>query len=383
MSEKLENVTLDEALEEVKKSEEEELKEEAKAQDEQEMAQAIFDPNAPIVTIKKLLEAGSHYGHQTRRWNPKMGKYIYCARNGIYIIDLNKSKEAIENAYQKLKEIVTEGGKVLLVGTKQIAKDIIKEEAERSGSLFITNRWLGGTLTNFKTIQLRIKKLKELEQDEADGVWDRLPKKEVALLKKEKDRLAKNLDGIKEMRKVPNAIVVVAPDEEKIAVKEANKLGIPVFAIVDTNCDPDNIAYPIPANDDSDKSIKLILGLLCDAIVEAKGGLPEVAYTKDEGEEATMKDALRQADRENALRIAARREMQRERLEKEKARYQARFNRSEKPVEAKEETKTVETEVVATSEAEVKEEAPKAKKTSKKATKKEEVKTEEEVKVEE
>ncbi len=339
MSEENLNVVLDEAAKEVKEAEQEQKEEVAKEVAQQEMAEAVFDPNAPIITLKKLLEAGVHYGHQTRKWNPKMKPFIYCARNGIYIIDLNKSKEAVENSYKKLKEIVLEGGKVLLVGTKQVAKDIVKEEAERSGSFYITNRWLGGTLTNFKTIQLRIKKLKELEQEEADGVWDRLPKKEQAALRKEKEKLAKNLDGIKEMRKAPNALIVIDPTEERIAIREAIKLNIPVFAICDTNCDPDGINYVIPGNDDAQKSVKLLISVLADAIVEAKGGLPEIAYSKDEGEEVTMKDAIRQADRENALRLAARREMQRERMEREKARYEARFANKANKEAKKEEVK--------------------------------------------
>ena len=336
------SVSLEEAAKAVEESVVEEAKEEETLADNAEMEKAVFDPNAPIITIKNLIEAGVHYGHQTKRWNPKMKKYIFCARNGIYLIDLAKTKEAVVNAYAKLKEIVSEGGKVLLVGTKQIAKDLIKEEAERSGSFYITNRWLGGTLTNFKTIQLRIKKLKELEQQEADGVWENLPKKEVAILRKEKEKLSKNLEGIKEMRKVPNAIVIVDPMEERIAIKEAMRLHIPTFAICDTNCDPDGIDYVIPGNDDLQKSVKLLISVLADAIVEAKGGLPEVAYTKEDGEDATMKDALRQADRENALRLAARKELQRERAEREKARFAQRFQNKQQKLENKEENKPAE-----------------------------------------
>lgn len=338
MSEEKKSVSLDEVAAKVAESVEETKAEAEKEAAESEMKEVVFDPNAPIITVKKLLEAGVHYGHQTRKWNPKMKPFIYCARNSIYLIDLAKSKECIEKAYADLKEIVANGGKVLIVGTKQVAKDIVKEEAERSGSFYINNRWLGGTLTNFKTIQLRIKKLKELEAAETDGTWDRLPKKEVILLRKEKEKLAKNLDGIKEMRKAPNALIVVDPTEERIAIKEAIKLNIPVFALCDTNCDPDGISHVIPGNDDAQKSVKLLVSVLADAIVEAKGGLPTVAYTKDEGEEATMKDAVRQADRENALRLAARREAQREKMEKEKARLDAKFQaRNAKKVEAKEE----------------------------------------------
>ncbi len=283
----------------------------------------VHDENAEVVTLRKLLEAGVHYGHQTKRWNPKMKPYIYCGRNGIYIIDLNKSKDALTNAYKKLESIVLEGGKVLIVGTKDNVKEIVKSEAERSGSFYITNRWLGGILTNFKTIQTRIRRLKDLESAQEDGSWEKLPKKEVIALNKEKEKLAKNLEGIKEMRKIPNALIVVDPTVEYNAVREANKLNIPVFAICDTNCDPDGIDYVIPGNDDATKSVQLIIGILNDAIVEAKGGIAEVAYTKDEGEALTMKDAIRQADRENALRLAARREMQREKLEKERQRRES------------------------------------------------------------
>lgn len=291
--------------------------EETPVTEENVMENLVHDPNAPIVTIKKLLEAGVHFGHQTKKWNPKMKPYIYCARNGIFIIDLPKSKAAIEESYLKLKEIVENGGKVLFVGTKDQAKEIVKEQAERAGAFYVNNRRLGGILTNFKTIQLRTRKLKELEAAEEDGALDKLPKKQASAIRKEMEKLSKNLEGIKEMRKIPNALIVVDPISEYNAVKEANKLNIPVFALCDTNCDPDNIDYVIPANDDATKSINLILTLLGDAICEAKGGLPEVAYTKDSGEDATMADALRQADRENALRIAARRELQRERKERE------------------------------------------------------------------
>ena len=293
----------------------------------------VHDENASVVTLKKLLEAGVHYGHPTKKWNPKMGKYIYCPRNGIYIIDLNKTKDALTDAYKKLESIVLEGGKVLIVGTKDNAKEIVEAEALRSGSFYITNRWLGGILTNFKTIQTRIRKLKDLESAEDDGSWDRLPKKEAIALRKEKEKLAKNLEGIKEMRKLPNAIIVIDPTEEVNACKEARKLNIPVFAICDTNCDPDGIDYVIPGNDDATKSISMILGILNDAVVEAKGGLPQIAYSKDEGEEVTMKDAIRQADRENALRLAARREMQREKMERERQKrdaFLARQNAAQK-----------------------------------------------------
>ena len=297
--------------------------EETKPTEENIMESIVHDENAEVVTLRKLLEAGVHYGHQTKRWNPKMKPYIFCARNGIYIINLNKSKTALTEAYKKLESIVLEGGKVLIVGTKDSAKEVVKEEAERSGSFYIVNRWLGGILTNFKTIQTRIRRLKDLESAEEDGSWEKLPKKEVIALNKEKEKLSKNLEGIKEMRKTPNALVVVDPTVEYNAVREARKLNIPVFAICDTNCDPDGIDYVIPGNDDVTKSIKLILSVLNDAVVEAKGGIAEVAFTKDEGDELTMKDAIRQADRENALRLAARREMQREKMERERQRRES------------------------------------------------------------
>jgi len=262
------------------------------------MASVIHADNEPVITMKKLLEAGVHFGHQTRRWNPKMEKFIYGARNGIYIIDLQKSAAKIDIAYKAMKKIVDEGGKILFVGTKKQCQDAVKEEALRSGSFYITNRWLGGTLTNFRTIQNRIRYLKELEKKEEDGSFELLPKKEVALLKKEKDKLSKNLEGIKEMRKTPNAVFVVDPRVEHNAVAEAHALGIPVFGIVDTNCDPDEVDFPIPANDDAIRSVRLVLGVLADAVVESKGGQPLIAYTKDvEGAEVTMKDAIRQADR--------------------------------------------------------------------------------------
>ena len=286
------------------------------------MEAVMHDPDAPVITMKKLLEAGSHFGHQTRRWNPKMKKYIYGARNGVYIIDLQKTCECIDVAYKALKEIVDNNGKVLFVGTKKQCKEAIQAEALRSGSFFITNRWLGGTLTNFKTIQSRIRFLKELERREEEGELDLLPKKEAAELRKEKEKLAKNLDGIKEMRKIPNAIFVIDPRIEHNAVAEARKLGIPVFAIVDTNSDPDVVDYVIPANDDAIRSVSLILAVIADAVVESKGGTPVVAYVKDEGEAITMKEVIKQTDKENAEKLAkirAERQARQEAYEREQA----------------------------------------------------------------
>lgn len=270
------------------------------------MEAVMHDPDAPVITMKKLLEAGVHFGHQTRRWNPKMGRYIYGARNGVYIIDLQKTAAKIDEAYKALKAIVDEGGKVLFVGTKKQCQDAVKEEALRSGSFYITSRWLGGTLTNFKTIQNRIRYLKNLEKMEEEGEFDIRPKKEVALLRKEKDKLTRNLEGIKEMRKTPNAIFVIDPRIEHNAVNEARKLHIPVFGIVDTNCDPDEVDYAIPANDDAVRSVRLILAVMADAIVESKGGQTIIAYTKDEDDsDVTMNDAIQAADKADAEKKAA------------------------------------------------------------------------------
>ena len=263
----------------------------------EETKQEVQTETAPVITSKKLLEAGVHFGHQTRRWNPKMKEYIFAARNGIYIIDLEKSAAMIEKAYHALKEIVEKGGKVLFVGTKRSAQEIVVEEALRSGSFFVTNRWLGGTMTNFKTIQRSIKRLKDIEKMEEDGTFEILPKIEVIALKREAERLEKNLGGIKEMRKVPDALFVVDPRIEETAIKEARKLKIPVFGIVDTNCDPDDVDYIIPGNDDATKSIKLLVTLFADAVVEAKGGETLVAYKSDE--ESETKEELENAQKEN------------------------------------------------------------------------------------
>jgi len=280
------------------------------------MAEVMHDPNAPIITMKKLLEAGVHFGHQTRKWNPKMGRFIYGARNGIYIIDLAKTVERVNASYKALKAIVAEGGKILFVGTKPQSQQIVIDEAVRSGSFYITNRWLGGTLTNFRTILNRTKYLRDLEAQEADGTFDKLPKKEVAVLRKELAKLQKNLEGIKEMRRLPNAIVLVDPTVEHNAVAEAKKLGIPVFAICDTSDDPDTVDFPIPSNNDASSAIKLLVGVLADAVVEARGGVTEFAYTKDEGAEATMVDAIRVADIANEQRKAAIRQARKEREER-------------------------------------------------------------------
>ncbi len=228
-----------------------------------------------VVSMKQLLESGVHFGHATRRWNPKMAPYIFTSRNGIYIIDLKKTAEEIEKAYQALFNIVQDGGKVLFIGTKKQAQEAVKEEAIRTGQYYVDQRWLGGTLTNFKTIRRRIKRLHDLYKMETDGVFEKLPKKEVQQLKHERERLEKFLGGIKEMKKVPEAIFIVDPRKERNAILEARKLKIPVFGIVDTNCDPDDVDHIIPANDDAIRAVKLIAWVMGNAVVEAQGGVVE------------------------------------------------------------------------------------------------------------
>lgn len=225
-----------------------------------------------VISMKQLLEAGVHFGHQTRRWNPKMKEYIFTERNGIYIIDLQKTAKKMDEAFYAMREIAEDGGKVLFVGTKKQAQDSVKSEAERCGMYYINHRWLGGMLTNFQTIKSRVERLKKLENMEEDGTFDLLPKKEVIELKKEMVKLENNLGGIKEMKGVPDAIFIVDPRKERIAIQEAHILGIPVFSIVDTNCDPDEVDYVIPGNDDAIRAVKLIAGKLADAIIEANQG---------------------------------------------------------------------------------------------------------------
>ena len=224
-----------------------------------------------VVSMNYLLEAGVHFGHQKRRWNPKMKEYIYTSRDDIYIIDLQKTANLIEEAYVALKEIAEKEGTVLFVGTKKQANEAMKECAERTGMYYVTERWLGGTLTNFKTIRSRIKRLDEIEAMEKEGKFELLPKKEVIKLKKEYEKLNRNLCGIREMKKLPNALVIVDPRQEETAIKEARKLHIPVFGIVDTNCDPDMVDYVIPANDDAVRSVKLVIGVLANAVAEVYG----------------------------------------------------------------------------------------------------------------
>lgn len=225
-----------------------------------------------VISMKQLLEAGVHFGHQTRRWNPKMAEYIFTERNGIYIIDLQKTVKKVEEAYNFIKEVSASGKDILFIGTKKQAQESIESEAIRAGMFYVNQRWLGGMLTNFKTIRKRIERLNELEKMEEDGTFEVLPKKEVINLRAEKDKLQKNLGGIKNMNGNPGAIFVVDPRKEKIAIQEAHILGIPIVAIVDTNCDPEEIDYPIPGNDDAIRAVKLLTSKIADAVIEARQG---------------------------------------------------------------------------------------------------------------
>ena len=244
-----------------------------------------------VISMSYLLEAGVHFGHQTKRWNPKMKEYIFTSRDDIYIIDLQKTQKCIEEAYEKLSEIAKNGGNFLFVGTKKQAQEASKEEAERSQSYYVTERWLGGTLTNFRTIRRRVKRLEEIETMEKEGVFDVLPKKEVIGLKKEYEKLNKLLCGIRAMEKIPNAMIIVDPKKEYSAIREARRLNIPVFGIVDTNCDPDDVDYVIPGNDDAVRSVKVILGSLNNAICEAKGlELVDYVTEDDKNKKASKKE---------------------------------------------------------------------------------------------
>ena len=239
------------------------------------------------VSMKQLLEAGVHFGHQTRRWNPKMKEYIFTERNGIYIIDLQKTVKKVEEAYNFIREVSESGKDILFVGTKKQAQDAIKEEAERVGMYYVNNRWLGGMLTNFKTIKKRIERLEQLHKMEEDGTFDLLPKKEVIKLKGEIEKLEKFMGGIKNMKGVPGAMFVVDPRKERIAIAEAKRLNIPVVAIVDTNCDPDEVDYVIPGNDDAIRAVKLIAGAMADAIIEGRQGEQMEEKAAEDEAEAT------------------------------------------------------------------------------------------------
>lgn len=237
--------------------------------------------------MKQLLEAGVHFGHQTRRWNPKMAPYIYTERNGIYIIDLQKSVGMVDNAYKAVSDIAAEGGTILFVGTKKQAQEAVKTEAERCGMFYVNERWLGGTLTNFKTMQSRIRRLKDIERMSEDGTFDVLPKKEVVNLKKEWAKLERNLGGIKDMKRIPDAIFVVDPKKEKICVQEAHSLGITLIGIADTNCDPEDLDYIIPGNDDAIRAVNLIVSTMADAVIEANQGASYDGEYDDEYDDET------------------------------------------------------------------------------------------------
>ncbi len=276
-----------------------------------------------VISMRKLLENGVHFGHQTRRWNPKMKANIYAQRNGVHIINLENTLVQVEDAYAAIKAIAEKGGKVLFVGTKKQAQATIEEEALRSGSFFVNQRWLGGLLTNYRTIQKRVKRLVEIEEMESSGLIEVYTKKEQAQYRKEKARLENFLGGIKEMKKLPQAVFVVDPKEEHNAVAEAKKLGIPVFAMVDTNCDPEEVDFAIASNDDAIRSVKLIVTLMADAIVEAKGGLLSVAHSTD-GEEAdvTMADVIINVEEQ----IAENERRRRQRNEEKRRRFENRKN---------------------------------------------------------
>lgn len=246
----------------------------------------------PVISMKQLLEAGVHFGHQTRKWNPLMKKYIFTARNDIHILNLEQTSDLIDAAYNYVRDVAASGKTVLFVGTKKQAQEAVKEEAERCGMFYVNNRWLGGCLTNFKTIKTRIERLNKLNQMEKVGEFDLLPKKEVARLKQERDKLEANLGGIKEMRELPGLVFVVDPTKEHICVKEAKALGIPLVGLVDTNCDPSNIDYVIPGNDDAIRSVKLIASAIADAVIEAREGVSMKSVESEEESVPDMATAL-------------------------------------------------------------------------------------------
>ena len=250
-----------------------------------------------VVSMNYLLEAGVHFGHQKRRWNPKMGEYIYTTRDDIYIIDLQKTSKCLDKAYEALKTIVEDGGKVLFVGTKKQAQEAAEESAVRTNMYFVNERWLGGTLTNFRTIRSRVRRMEQIEKMEEDGTFDALPKKEVIGLKKEYEKLNKNLRGIRDMKKLPQALVIVNPKKEEIAIKEARILNIPVFGVVDTNCDPDMVDYVIPGNDDAVRSVKLLIGALTNAIAEVNGN-EVIDYISEEDKAKKDKKEKKEAKKE-------------------------------------------------------------------------------------
>ena len=256
-----------------------------------------------VVSMNYLLEAGVQFGHQKRRWNPKMGEYIYTTRDDIYIIDLQKTSKCLDKAYEALKKIVEDGGKVLFVGTKKQAQEAAEESAVRTNMYFVNERWLGGTLTNFRTIRSRVRRMEEIEKMEQDGTFDLLPKKEVIGLKKEYEKLNKNLRGIRDMKKLPQALVIVDPKKEEIAIKEARILNIPVFGVVDTNCDPDMVDYVIPGNDDAVRSVKLLIGALTNAIAEVNGNEVIDYITEEDKAKKDKKEVKKDQKKENKKEV--------------------------------------------------------------------------------
>ena len=272
-----------------------------------------------IVSMNYLLEAGVHFGHQKRRWNPKMKEYIYTTRDDIYIIDLQKTVKKLEEAYEAMKQVAEKEGKVLFVGTKKQAQEAAEECAVRTDNYFVNERWLGGTLTNFRTIRSRVKRMEEIEKMEADGTFEALPKKEVMGIRKEYDKLNKNLRGIREMKKIPQAMVIVDPHEEEIAIKEARILGIPVFGIVDTNCDPDMVDYVIPGNDDAVRSVKLLLGVLTNAIAEVQGNeVIDYLNEEDKNKKDNPEEVIAEAKEEIKEKVETVAEVGKEKTQEEK-----------------------------------------------------------------
>lgn len=265
-----------------------------------------------VVSMSYLLEAGVHFGHQKRRWNPKMKEYIFTTRDDIYIIDLQKTVKKLEEAYEALKEIISKEGKVLFVGTKKQAQEAAEESATRTNMYFVNERWLGGTLTNFKTIRSRIRRMEEIERMETDGTFEALPKKEVIQIRKEYEKLNKNLRGIREMKRMPQAMIIVDPRKEEIAIKEARILGIPVFGIVDTNCDPDMVDYVIPGNDDAVRSVKLLIGALTNAIAEVNGGEIIDYVSEDDKTKAMQKAQKKEAAKEREIKEEKNEEIKKE-----------------------------------------------------------------------
>ena len=286
-----------------------------------------------VVSMNYLLEAGVHFGHQKRRWNPKMKEYIYTTRDDIYIIDLQKTVKKLEEAYEAMKAIAEAGGKVLFVGTKKQAQEAAEESAVRTNMYFVNERWLGGTLTNFRTIRSRIRRMEEIEKMEQDGTFDLLPKKEVINLKKEYDKLNKNLRGIREMKKLPQALVIVDPKKEEIAIKEARILNIPVFGVVDTNCDPDMVDYVIPGNDDAVRSVKLLIGALTNAIAEVNGNEVIDYITEEDKAKKDKKETKKEVKKEvKEEKIVEKKEIKKEKKETKKEEVKETVDYSKKTV---------------------------------------------------